>query len=258
MKDIKVSVFLTTYNWSEALSLAVKSLWEQTILPNEIIIADDGSGQETKDKIELLKKESPIPIVHVWQEDKGYRINHIRNLAIKHASHPYIIQLDGDIISERNFIKDHLQFAKEKRFVVGRRFNLSEAQTIQLMSNDSDRKVPKLFRNKPIAILHQVFFCKKTSIKGVRGCNIAYWKKDAYAINGYDEDMESKGPNDKEFATRLINLGLEAYDLKFYACCHHLYHGEEGMRTNYNMVKNILLETTESKLVRCTNGLEKL
>ncbi len=253
----KVSVFLTTYNWPKALALCVHSLWKQSVLPDEIIIADDGSGNETRLVIEELKKDSPVPLVHVWQEDNGYRINHIRNKAIAAASHPYIIQLDGDIILHEDFIKDHLAFSSKGRFVVGRRNDLTSQFTQQLLSDAEVVQYPKIFRSKIVAILHRLLLGNKNSVKGVRGCNIAFWKEDAYAINGYDEDMESKGPNDKEFAARLVNLGIHAYDLKFYACCYHLFHGEEGLRTNHQLVKSILLKTIESKKIKCVNGLQK-
>ena len=80
----KTTLFLTTYNWHEALSLCLNSIFKQTILPNEIIIADDGSKKSTKDVIDNFRSTSSIPIIHCWQEDKGFRLNKIRNKAISY------------------------------------------------------------------------------------------------------------------------------------------------------------------------------
>ena len=52
MNKIKVSILVSTYNWPEALEFSLRSMFAQTILPDEIVIADDGSTQETKELID--------------------------------------------------------------------------------------------------------------------------------------------------------------------------------------------------------------
>ena len=87
----KVSLLIATYNWKEAGNLSLLSVFDQTTLPQEILIADDGSKDDTRQMIEEMRKISPIPIIHVWQEDKGFRVGAIRNKAIARASGDYII-----------------------------------------------------------------------------------------------------------------------------------------------------------------------
>jgi len=256
MSTPKVSLFLTTYNWPEALSLCLQSLAQQTHLPEEVIVADDGSGEETKKVVEALVSDFPCPLIHVWQEDKGYRINAIRNKAIAKASYPYIIQIDGDILCDKNFVKDHLRFARAKRLVIGRRINISEENS-QTFCKNLKFDVLKSFRSRITAILHQGLLYDSISVRGVRGCNMAYWKADAYQVNGYDEEMTSKGPNDKEFSARLINIGVQAYNLKFYANAFHLFHGEEGLRSNYKMVKELYDEAINTNKKTCHKGLKQ-
>ena len=48
MKNLKTSLIITTYNWPEALFLVLKSIKYQSIAPDEIIVADDGSNDDTK------------------------------------------------------------------------------------------------------------------------------------------------------------------------------------------------------------------
>ena len=254
----KVSLFLTTYNWPEALQLCVRSIFRQTVLPDEIIIADDGSRDETRLMVDLLRQETTIPIVHIWQKDDGYRINAIRNKAINATRYPYIIQLDGDLILHQDFVKDHLQFAKRGRFLVGRRNDITQDLTNDLCAGEEGVIDLKAFRNKLVCQLHQSLLYDSSSVKGVRGCNVSYWRDDAYLVNGYDEDMVGKGPDDKEFAARLVNAGVKAYNLKFYAVCFHFFHGEEGMVTNYDYVKGLFVNTQTTKKVKCLNGLKKL
>ena len=67
------SLVISTYNWPEALSLVLKSVNNQKVLPDEIIIADDGSSDETKDVIEMFKDKLKSPLIHVWHKDEGFR-----------------------------------------------------------------------------------------------------------------------------------------------------------------------------------------
>ena len=53
---MKLTLIITTYNWPESLLLVIESIKRQTILPDEVIIADDGSNSSTKDLINDFKK----------------------------------------------------------------------------------------------------------------------------------------------------------------------------------------------------------
>ncbi|TRX72019.1 glycosyltransferase family 2 protein [Carboxylicivirga sp. M1479] len=255
MQTPKVSLFLTTYNWSEALQLCLLSISKQTHMPDEVIVADDGSGNETKLVVERMKENFPCPLIHVWQEDEGYRINAIRNKAIKVAKYPYVIQIDGDILCDENFVRDHIQFAKANRLVIGRRTDISSSDTEKYCQKLNYANIPN-FRNKMIAVAHQHLLYDAKKVKGVRGCNMAYWRDDAFRINGFEESMVGKGPDDKEFAIRLIHAGIEAYNLKFYAIANHLYHGDEGLRNNYGSNQKLYADTILEGRIRAIKGLE--
>jgi glycosyltransferase involved in cell wall biosynthesis len=73
MQKLKVSLIITTYNWPEALFLVLKSVKNQFILPDEIIVADDGSSKETANVIKEFSNKFKLKVIHSWQEDKGFR-----------------------------------------------------------------------------------------------------------------------------------------------------------------------------------------
>ena len=50
---IKVTLLISTYNWREALSLCLKAVSMQTRMPDEIVIADDGSREAAVDHVLL-------------------------------------------------------------------------------------------------------------------------------------------------------------------------------------------------------------
>ena len=93
---MKLSVIVTTYNRPHALKRVLEGLFCQTRLPREILVADDGSTEETRDLVDGCRADSPVPLVHVWQADKGFRLSRIRNKGILKATGEYLVILDGD------------------------------------------------------------------------------------------------------------------------------------------------------------------
>lgn len=116
----QATLIVSTYNRPDALTLCLESILHQNILPSEVIIGDDGSTEETRKVINRYQKKFPVPLIHVWQEDKGFRLAKARNKCLAKASYEYIIQIDGDLILHRDFVKDHLAFCT-KRLLYQRR-----------------------------------------------------------------------------------------------------------------------------------------
>src|SRR5690606_22490258 len=110
-----------TYNWPQALELTLLSVLKQVQMPGQIIIADDGSGPETMEVIQRYTSQFPRGLLHIWHEDRGFRLAAIRNKAIAACDRDYIIQIDGDIVLHPQFISDHLRFAEPGRLVQGSR-----------------------------------------------------------------------------------------------------------------------------------------
>lgn len=121
---MKIALLISTYNWPESLDLVLKSAFIQTHLPNEILIADDGSNEDTKQIIEQFQQKTDMPIHHIWQEDLGFRKSKILNKAIAKTTSDYIIQVDGDCIMHKNFVEDHLNAAEKGIYLYGSRVNI--------------------------------------------------------------------------------------------------------------------------------------
>lgn len=129
------SLITPTYNWPEALELLLLSIKAQSYLPNEVIIADDGSGKETETLIKRMQIDFPVPLVHIWHEDIINRKPAIMNKAIAAAKHEYMIEIDGDIIMHRHFVKDHLDMAKKGLFLYGSRVTIKKDLLENLFEN---------------------------------------------------------------------------------------------------------------------------
>ena len=229
------SIIVSTYNRPDALGKCVESIFYQTSLPDEIVIADDGSGKPTQAIVNQLQQKSPVPIVHIWQEDKGYQLARIRNRSFAAAKSDYLIQIDGDLILEKHFLQDHLSMARPGTFVGGARTMMDETLTKQVLVGelafDQISKHKKHLGRKSNAIrsgilrrLNYLYQRHQRNYKYVLGCNMAFWKKDLLAVNGYNESFTGWGKEDNELSVRLQNAGVKLRFIKFGAVVFHLHH----------------------------------
>jgi glycosyltransferase involved in cell wall biosynthesis len=261
MKDTKVtgcSLVVATYNWPHALHACMESIKQQSVSPTEVIIADDGSRNETTQLIDELKKDFSVPLVHVWQPDEGFQLAKIRNKAFAAARHAYIIQLDGDLILHPHFIKDHLSLARPGHFVTGSRAILDEATTKAILSdrdfsrlNPFSGKRSNFFNGLRIGFVRR-YLARRYKVEGknkyyVKGCNMAFWRKDLVAVNGYNEAFTGWGREDSELAIRLINAGIKKQFIKTGGICYHLQHKEasrELEKRNIDMMNDAITNKT--------------
>ncbi|MBN1251132.1 MAG: glycosyltransferase family 2 protein [Bacteroidales bacterium] len=259
---VKTSLIITTYNWKEALKLTLDSVFMQNVLPDEIIIADDGSSSDTKDMIKEYAKKSQTPIIHSWQEDKGFRLAASRNRAIAISKYEYIIIIDGDIILHPKFIDDHIRLSEKEIYLQGSRVLLNEESSKKMLENQKFER-PHIFSRKfknrinffYSPLLAKLFYKTKTnSHNGVRGCNFSFFKSDIIKINGFNEDFNSWGREDSEFVERLFNIGVQRRNLKFRGVQYHLFHNE-GKANSFN--DSILNKAINEKLKWCENGIDK-
>ena len=263
---LKCSLLISTYNWPLALQSCLLSVARQSELPDEIIICDDGSGPETKELIALFKKQLDIPVVHIWQPDEGFQLSRIRNKGIAAAKSEYIIQIDGDLVLHRHFIKDHLAFRKKESFTTGSRVFLSQDSTGEIFKTKNVSinvfwKGNRNFFNGLRIPFLQNFLSRRYKNKGdykyyVKGCNMAFWKKDLLLVNGYNEDFTGWGREDSEIAIRLMNSGIQKRFLKFGGICYHLYH-KEISRQMEERNSRMMKEAIEKKTTRAIKGLSQ-
>ena len=261
-----ISLLISTYNWPAALDLCLNSIRTQTLYPTEVIIADDGSKEETRALIDGFRKDFPVPIIHVWQEDIGFRLAQIRNKGIAQSTCDYIIQIDGDLILDKHFVEDHMTLAEEGYFIAGSRAVLS-ARTTQQIFNDPQPTVnytsvpfSHLFNALRIPAISN-FLAKKYKINGkskyyVKGCNMSFWRKDLITVNGYDENFIGWGMEDNDIAVRLQNAGVQKKFIKLRGIAYHLYHIE---RSRNKEDENILLMNAAllSKKISADKGIRE-
>lgn len=269
--NYSVGVIISTYNnpaWLE------KVLWGyiyQTHPADEIVIADDGSRDDTRLLIESFKDK--LPIKHVWHEDNGFQKSRILNSALIASQSDYLIFTDQDCIPRKDFIATHLEYAEKGYFLSGGYFKLPMDISLALRQEDVENgnafsiswlrekqmkcnfKCTKLVKSTSFARLMNAITTTKATWNG---CNASGWRKDLLEINGFNEEMQYGG-QDREFGERLFNLGIKSKQIRYSAIVIHLdhkrpYKTKESIKKNINIRRN----TCKSGIIETPNGIKQL
>ncbi len=259
--NIKISLIITTYNRPDMLRVCLESVQRQCLMPDEVIIADDGSTDETRQLIDGIRAEFEIPLKHVWHEDKGFRRAAILNAATREANDAdFIIYIDGDVILHEHFIDDYARMAEPGYYIFGRAVYLNKSISEAIIRGEILRPS---FWQAGVAHRENMLYLPKLSWLTERykrskvyggGRNFGTWRFDIIMVNGYDEDYEGWGYEDNDLIIRLRNTGLISKAAKFQAIEYHLWH-KKRPANNTNI--QILKQTINNISVRCRDGLFK-
>ena len=270
---MKISVLFTTYNSPDWLQKVLWGWSQQSDKDFEIVIADDGSGGETRAVIENFTSKCPIPVKHIWQEDNGFRKCRILNKAIVAAEGEYIVMSDGDCIPRADFLAQHRKYAEPGYYLSGGYFKLPMS-TSELISKEdilSQRCFDKkwLIRNgvKPTIkfmkltagpLRAQLLNALTTTKPTWNGANASCFRSDAIKVNGFDERMRYGGL-DVEFGYRLKNAGIKPKQIRYSAVCIHLDHSRGYVNDeDWKRNREIRNKTVEEKLSWTPAGISEL
>ena len=224
----EVALLVTTYNRFDALRLVLDTALNQSIVPKEIVICDDGSKPETTEGLRKWSQsvDPRISIVRVWQPDIEFRAARSRNLGLLRVSTPFVIMIDGDCLLPYRFIERHLALAEEGRVTAGGRYLLPSKPTEQYISEKNFDiwriKAFKLFYI-PLGRLRDL---SPSSWSRVKTCNMGLYMDDVLRINGFDENYIGWGREDSDFVIRLVNSGVRIRNGRLATTVVHLYHPE--------------------------------
>ena len=266
-----ISVVVSTYNRPDALGACLRSLARQTDKNFEIVVADDGSGPVSREAIGAWKAKRGVPLTHVWQEDRGFRLAEIRNRAIAASAGEYLVFLDGDCIAPTGFVAAHRALAEPGCFVAGNRALLSRNLTEQILANGLEperwslaswalRRVRGDINRLPPLISLPLGPLRKrlaTEWEGVRGGNFAFHRSDLERVDGFETAFVGWGLEDSDIVIRMIRAGVRRKDGRFATGVLHLWHPEAD-RSRFAANKTQLAELITSDRVRAVSGLSSL
>jgi glycosyltransferase involved in cell wall biosynthesis len=267
---MKTAVIVTTYNRPDALAVVLEGYCGQSDRDFTLVVADDGSTQETAAVVQEFARRGDLPLAHVWQEDRGFRAAAVRNRAVASTSADYIIFTDGDCVPSRHFVKAHKDLAEPGYFLGSNRVLLSEAFTSRVVRERLPvhgwrwphwagtwlrRDVNRLL---PLIAFPDGAFRKRSPNRweGIKTCNLSVWRNDLLRVNGLDESYEGWGLEDSDLVIRLLHAGVKHKNARFAAPVFHLWHREQD-RLSLPANQKRLNQLLRSTIVRAAVGLDR-
>jgi glycosyltransferase involved in cell wall biosynthesis len=243
--NFRIAVIVTTYNRPDALSAVLEGCFVQTDPDFEVIVADDGSTEETAKVVREFQARAPFTIRHVWQEDIGFRAAAIRNRALAATDADYVVFTDGDCVPPPGFIASHRNLAERGWFLAGNRLMLMPDFTRQVLQEKlpihlwglSDWLIARwhghILRWLPFIRLPDWDWLRKRTPQrweGVKTCNLSAWRDDLLAVNGLEESYTGWGLEDSDLVIRLLRAGVKHKNARFSVPLFHLWHAENDRR----------------------------
>jgi glycosyltransferase involved in cell wall biosynthesis len=229
---VEVSLILTTYNWPQALKLTLQSVLAQSRLPDEVIVADDGSGPETAAVVTEAMSHSCLRWRHVWHPDEGIRQARVKNLGVRYSHGQYLVFIDHDVLLHPHFVADHVSSAERGCFLQGKRCFLPKSSTEKLIRIGLTHP-PSVFarglgnRKNAVRIPWAGMMLPRTKgfQKTLRGCNLSMHRDDFMRVDGFDETFDQLwGREDSDICYRMFHSGMRVRNLWFSALQYHLHH----------------------------------
>lgn len=254
---------VTTHERPEALERVLAAVLDQQRPPDELIVADDGSGAATAALVARHASVAHYPVRHVWQPHAGFRAGRIRNAAIASTDCDYVVLLDGDMVVHPAFLVDHLALARRGYYSQGVRILLDPAASRSLLQAGSALPAPW---SSGLGLVRRCYALRAPRLAAglrraanrlvaIKSCNLAAWRADLETVNGFDEAMAGWGAEDKELCARLDNAGVRRQTLLFAALAWHLAHppaSRAGAAANLARWQH----TVRTRRTRCESGLD--
>lgn len=268
MGQPQLAVVVTTYERPWHLRRVLLSLAAQQGVEGgfEIVVADDGSTDETPDVVERFHRETGLPVRFVTHRHEGFCPAKSRNEGFAATTAPYVLFLDGDCVVPPDHLAIHLRYRRPGRAVTTdcvrldpettRRFSESAVSTGEFVQwvPHSERRRLRWAHYK--AVLYH--WLRHPTKPRVLSGNLAVWRADFERINGFDENYRGWGCEDDDLGLRLHRSGVRVISLRHRTWTFHLWHPRvPSAPTKVREGPNIPYFHRAGRLTRCRNGLWK-
>lgn len=260
---MRIALAITSHERPDALAAVLASVERLREPPDEILIADDGSGPATREVIASFIARSRVTVRLVSQPHEGFRAARLRNLAIAATTLEYLVFIDGDMVLHPEFIADHRRIARQGCYTQGVRVLADGTLSRELA--DHHMPVPSPFA-RGVGLLRRLYLVHSPVLStavhkaanpfiAIKSCNQGFWRDDLLRVNGFDEEFVGWGPEDKELCARLENAGITRQTLLFGGIACHLHHAPQS-RDQLPSLQLRLEATRRERRVRAERGVD--
>jgi glycosyltransferase involved in cell wall biosynthesis len=265
---IDTSILVTTFRRPGHLALVLESIALQLRVPRdfEVVVADDGSGDETPEVVAAFAAQADFPVRFTTQPHEGFRLARARNNAARLAAGDYFLFLDGDCILPRGHLTAHRERRRPGLALLGHCARLTEETSrllvpenlslINLAGLVSATESRSLARRHRRARWHAIL--RHPTKPRLTGGDFGVWRSDFERINGFDERFIGWGQEDDDLGLRLRSAGVQLESVLDRTCSLHVWHPTDPTATpRWRDGANVAYFTRRGRLTACRTGLRR-
>lgn len=235
MGEPVVSVIVPTFERPRSLRLALASFDYQTGVSDgelQIVVADDGSRDETKEVVERFRRTSRFDVRFTTHAHDGFQLARTRNDGVRASTAPYLVFLDGDCVAPAHHVSQHLRRRRPRTVMAGYCYYLDQTISAQVdeaavrggvlsqwVAPELKKKLTRMdWKARFYALVRHPLRPK------LYGGDFGMWRSDYEAVNGFNEEYRGWGCEDDEFRVRLKRAGIHIRSILRWTRTYHLWH----------------------------------
>jgi len=203
-----VSFVVPTYRRADALRPTLSALLtvDYPVDRYEVIVVDDGSGDETPGVVAELQRSTEAKLVYVQQENRGAAT--ARNHGARSATGEILIFVDDDIVVEPSHVWDHLATrATQGDAVVNGHWEFPAELVRALAATPFGRFRLEVEQWVKDGIAKDPLSDGCEAPSAVTACNLGIRRELFWDLGGFDETFPFAGYEDQELSYRAVRAG---------------------------------------------------
>ena len=262
-----ISLIVNTFEKPRHLALVLESIALQTGVDGrfEVVVADDGSGVDTRTIVAEFARRVPFPVAFTTEPHDGFRLARVRNRGAALAGGDTLLFLDGDSALPPDHVAIHLAARRPGWARIGDVVRLPEAvsrdlapsglATVDLRRLAPREELQRLSRRHRKSAFQNLL--RHPSKPRLAGGNFAVWRQDYFRVNGSDERFRGWGQEDDDLGLRLRGAGILLASILDRTFTFHLWHPSDPSATpRWRDGVNVPYFLRRGRLTRCRRGLE--
>jgi glycosyltransferase involved in cell wall biosynthesis len=261
----QLAVVVTTYEMPGHLRRALASIRSQrTSCQLEVIVADDGSRDETAGVVREFARSAPFPVRFVTHDHAGFQAARCRNDGARNSSAPRLLFVDGDCLLPPDHVETHLRAWRPGTVTSGYCVRLTDEASRRIELDTVERgefvNYAEASELRKLATMHRKAWCynllNHPTKPSLRSTDFSIARSDFERVNGFDERFRGWGGEDDDLGRRLKAAGVHQVSVLDKSRVYHLWHPSVPSKTTeWREGANVDYLQRPLRLTRCVAGL---
>ena len=223
-----LSVIVSSYNQADTIRKFLQALVKQTVMPLEVIVADDGSMDRTFDVIVEEASNCPFTVRYVSRDHNGYRLSSLWNMGARLSVGDRLLFTNADVLHEEGSTEAHSKCQAE----IGGGMIVGITKNGEIDNNARNNRS----------------YIDDNNLLGVWGGNFSITADKFRELGGFDEGFNGWGGEDADLAQRCLAKGGDIEWVRGSVGCHLDHPIKDYARESQGSMRYLMKQSQSNEL----------